>query len=86
MKEKAKPLKQNGSREPIRLQDQVDEEFEKLLNLGYKEGVEKIEDDVFNQPIVMTVKKDKLVRIAFDARALNESKSKNKYQMPSLKV
>ena len=51
---------------------------------GHIERVEKIQDDVFIQPTVITVKKDKSVEIALDARALNESIAKDKYQMPNL--
>ena len=39
---------------------------------------------MFIQPTVITVKKDKSVKIALDGRALNESIAKDKYQMPNL--
>ena len=39
---------------------------------------------MFIQPVVVTVKKDGSFKIALDARALNESIAKNKYQMPNL--
>ena len=39
---------------------------------------------MFIQPTVITVKKDKSVKIALDARAFFPSIAKNKYQMPSL--
>ena len=51
---------------------------------GHIERVEKLQDDVFVQPTVLTVKKDNSVKIALDARALNESIAKDKYQMPKL--
>ena len=51
---------------------------------GHIERVEKIQDDVFIQPTVRTEEKDKSVIIALDARALNESIAKDKYQMPNL--
>ena len=50
----------------------------------HTEKVDKFQDDVFIQPTVITVKKDKSVKIALDARALNESIAKYKYQMPNL--
>ena len=62
----------------------MDEEINKLLKEGHIEKVDKIQDDVFIQPTVITVKKDKSVKIALDARALNESIAKDKYQMPNL--
>ena len=44
----------------------------------------EIQDDVFIQPTVITVKKDKTVKIALDARALSQPIAKYKYQMPNL--
>ena len=84
MKDNAKISQQKGRRIPIQLQEQVDKEIEKLLKDGHIEKVDKIQDDIFIQPTVITVKKDKSVKIALDARALNESKAKDKYQMPNL--
>ena len=84
MKNDAKNSHQKGRRVPIQLQEQVDKEIEKLLKEGHIERVEKIQDDVFIQPTVITVKRDKSVKIALDARALNESIAKDKYQMPNL--
>ena len=51
----------------------VDNEIEKLLKDGYFEKVGKIQDDVFIQSTVITVRKDKSVKRALDARSLNES-------------
>ena len=48
------------------------------------EQINEITDDVFIQPTVMTVKKDRSVKIALDARALNQAIEKDKYQMPNL--
>ena len=72
-----------GRRIPIRLLNQVDNEIEKLLK-GHIEKVDKIQDDVFIQPTVTTVKMNKSVKIALDARALNQSIAKDKHQMPNL--
>ena len=41
-------------------------------------------DKQFIQPVVITVKRDKSVKIALDARALNNELIKDKYQMPNL--
>ena len=84
MKNDAKIPQQMGLRVPIQLQNQVDKEIDKLLKEGHIEKVDKIQDDVFIQPTVITVKKDKSVKDAFDARALNQSIAKDKYQMPNL--
>ena len=64
MEEGAKILQQKGSRIPIQLQNQVDDEIEKLLKEVHIEKVEKIQDDVFFQPTVITVKKYKSMKIA----------------------
>ena len=58
---------------PIQIQNQVDKEIDKLLKEVHIEKVDKIQDDVFIQPRVTTVKKDKSVKSALDARALNQS-------------
>ena len=84
MQENAKVTQQRGGKIPIQLQDQVDAEIQKLLKDGNIENAEKIQDDVFIQPTVITVKKHKSVKIALDARALNESIAKDMYQMPKL--
>ena len=84
MKDDAKITQQKGRRIPIQLQNQVDAEIKKLLKEGHIEKVDKIQDDVFIQMTVITVKKDKSVNIALDARALNQSIAKDKYQMPNL--
>ena len=83
MKKNAKISHQKGRRIPIQFLEEVDTEIEKLLKDGQIEKVDKIQDDVFIQPTVITVKKDKSVKIALDARALNESIARDKYQMPN---
>ena len=84
MKDGTRVTQQKGRRIPIQLQDQVDNEIKKLLDQGHIERVHSINDDVFIQPVVITVKKDRSVKIALDARALNDSIAKDKYQMPNL--
>ena len=84
MKEVATITQQKGRRIPIQLQIQVDKELNKLLKEGHIENVDKFQDDVFIQLTVITVKKDKSVKIALDARAFNQSIVKDKYQMPNL--
>ena len=59
MKDDANITQQKGRRIPIQLQNQVDEEINKLLKEEHIEKVDKIRDDVFIQPTVITVKKDK---------------------------
>ena len=66
------------------MQKAVDEENKRLLKKAHIEKVDEIKDDVFIQPTVITVKKDRSVKIAFDARALNTTIDKDKYQVPNL--
>ena len=47
MKDDAKITQQKGRRIPIQLQNQVDEEINKLLKEGHIEKVDKIKEDVF---------------------------------------
>ena len=58
--------------------------MKKLLKDGHIEKINEIKDDVFIQSTVITVKKDRSVKIALDARALNQEIEQDKYQMPNL--
>ena len=80
----AKITQQKGRRFPIQPQKAVDEEIGRLLKEGHVEKINEIKVDVFIQPTVITVKKDRSVKIALDARALNQAIEKDKYQMPNL--
>ena len=48
---------QKVRRIPIQLQNQVDKEIEKFLKEKHIEKVDKIQDEVFNQPTVISVKR-----------------------------
>ena len=52
IKNEAKVTQQKGRRIPIQLQEQVNEEIEKLLKEGHTEKEHKIQDNVFIQPTV----------------------------------
>ena len=69
LKEDAKILQQKGRLVPIHLQEQVANEIKRLIKNG---------------PAVITVKKDKSVKIALDSRKLNEATIKRKAQMPNM--
>ena len=71
MKDGTRVTQQKGRRIPLLLQDQIDKEIKQLLEQGHIEKVDTIKDDVFIQPVVITVKKDLSVKIALDAKALN---------------
>ena len=81
----AKITQQKGRRIPIHLQKAVDEDIGRLLKEGHIEKINEIKDDVFIQPTVLTVKKDRSVKLALDARALNRAIDKDKYQISNLK-
>ena len=52
--------------------------------MGHIEKVNKLKDDAFIQPTVITVKRDKSIKIALDAREMNANIKNDKYQMPNL--
>ena len=79
-----KPTQQKGRRIPLQIQESVTKELEELIKNGHIEKISKIKDDVFIQPTVITVKRDKTVKIALDARVMNSQIKKDKYQMPNL--
>ena len=84
LKENARIVQRRWRRIPIQLQNAVDAEIKKLLKNGHIEKINEIKDDIFIQPTVITVKKDRSVKIALDARALNQEIEKDKYQKPNL--
>ena len=53
MKDDVRISQRKGRRIPIQLQNQVDKEIEKLLKEGHIEKVDKIQDDVFIQPMYL---------------------------------
>ena len=59
-------------------------EIYRLLEEGRIEKVNEVTDKQFIQPVAITVKNDKSVKIALDARALNNEIVKDKNQMPNL--
>ena len=83
-KQNAKTTQQKGRRVPIQIQDAVQAEIDRLLEEGHFEKVNEVTDKRFIQPVVITVKKDENVKVALDARALNNEIVKDKYHMPNL--
>ena len=55
--------------------------MELLLKKGYIERVTEVTDKEFIQPVAITVKRDKSVKIALQARALNNELGEDKYYM-----
>ena len=79
-----KGTQQNGRRNTLQLQEAVGAEIDSLLKEGHIRMIEKINNEVFIQPVVITVKKDKTVKIALDARSLNDAISMDKNQKLNL--
>ena len=84
LKNDAVITQQKGRRVPIQLQDVVEKEVERLISEGYVEKISEIHENVFIEPTVITVKKDRSVKVALDDRALNREVVKDKYQMPNV--
>ena len=62
----------------------MEKEIEKLIKQGHNEKANNIDENCFVSPAVITVKKDKSVRIALDSRKLNEIIVERKAQMPNM--
>ena len=78
------PLLQKARPIPYHLQEEVTKELYRLTESGHLERLETSEEDCFVSPVVITVKKDKSVKIALDARKLNESCIKKRQHMPNM--
>ena len=59
-------------------------ELDRLVKSGHLERSETIEEDCFVSHVVITVKKDKTVKIALDSCKLNESCVKKRPHMPNM--
>ena len=78
------PTHQKGLRDPKNLLGKVSDELRKLSDHGHIEKLNECSDQNFISPIVITVKKDKSVKLAIDSKVLINAIHKNKYQMPNI--
>ena len=78
------PIQQNARPIPYHLQKDVKKELDRLIKSGHLERLETIEEDCFVSAVVITVKKDKTVKYALDARKLNGSCVKKRSPMPNM--
>ena len=60
------------------LQKDVKNKLDRLIKSGHLERLETIGDDCFVSPVIITVKKDKTVKLALDARKRNDNCVKKK--------
>ena len=67
------PIQQKARPIPYHLQKDLKNELDRQIKSGHLERLETIEEDCFVSPVVITVKKDRTVKIALDARKLNDS-------------
>ena len=84
LKENHIPIQQKGRRVPLHLLEKVEFELDKLIRKKQIKRLDKCPDDLFVSPVVITVKKDKSVKLALDSKKLNKAIQKNKYQMQSI--
>ena len=84
LKKDTKPIQQKGRPVPIHFQNIVKNEPKKLIEKGHLEKADKTTENCFVSPAVITIKKDKSVKIALDLRKLNESCIKRKATMPNM--
>ena len=78
------PTQHKGRRVPLHLVEKVEHELQKLIEDKQIIRLEKCPDDLLISPVVITVKKDKSIKIALDSKQLNKAIPKNKYQMQSI--
>ena len=64
------PIQQKGRRVRLHLLEKVEMELDKLIQDNQITKLEKCPDDPFVSPVVITVKKDKLVEIAFNSKKI----------------
>ena len=84
LKKDVKPIQQKGRPVPIHFQKIFREELEKLIDKGHLEKADKTTENCFVSPAVITIKKDKSVKIALDSRKLNDACIKRKAAMPNM--
>ena len=60
--------------------------IQEMQQKGHLEKLENVSEKIFISTAVTTVKNDETVKIAWDSRKLNDSCTKKRYQMPTLKI
>ena len=83
-KKEKTPTQHKGRRVPLHLVEKVESELQELNEDNQIIRLEKWPDDLFISSVVITVKKDKSIKIALDSKELNKAIHKNKYQMQGI--
>ena len=84
LKKDTKPIQQKGRPVPIHFQKIVKNELGKVVEKEHLEKAEQTTEKSFVSPAVITIRKDKSVKIALDSRKLSESCIKRKATMPNI--
>ena len=84
LKKGAKSIQQKERPVAIHFQNSVQCELETLIEKGHLEKADQTTENCFVSPAIITIKKDKSVKIALDSRNLNESCVKRKATMPDM--
>ena len=84
LKKDAKAIQQKGRPVPIYFQNTVRNELYKLIEKGRLEKADKTTENCFVSSAVITVKKDRLVKIALDSRKQNEACINRKATIPNM--
>ena len=79
-----KPIQQKGRPIPMYFQNNIRCELEKLIEKGDLEKANQTTENCFVSPAVITIKKDKSVKIALDSGKLNKSCMKRKTTMQNM--
>ena len=78
------PIHQRGRRISIHLQSKVEEELKNSQKNVNVIKVDKCSEKNFNSPIIITVKRDKTIKLARDSKVINKAIHKNKYQIQNI--
>ena len=85
LKKDTKPVQQKGRPPvPIHFHNSVRHGLVKLIKKGHLEKADGTTENCFVSPAVLTITKDKSVKIPLDSRTLNESCIKRKEAMPNI--
>ena len=68
-----RPRQHKGRRVPLHLLERVEKELENLIEDKQIMRLEKCSHECFISPVIITVKKDKSVKIALDSKELNDT-------------